>query len=95
MKEDRIGAQGAHGCRKESLIARARLYRRLFMLHWYDPKTPGARFRLSQKLRYNDSATDEVFVEALGAAAVIYRTDLARKQNRTPASRVSSTNARK
>ena len=56
-----------------------RLYRRLFMLHYYDPRVEGTRFRLSQKLRYNDATATETIVATTSTMAVVYRTDLARK----------------
>lgn len=56
-----------------------RLYRRMFMLHYFDPHVRGTKFRLSQKLRYNDATTQEVQLDSTSTMAVIYRAELARK----------------
>ncbi len=55
-----------------------RLFRTVFMLHLYDQKALTTSFRLSQKLRFTRPST-EVTVPATSTAAVLYRTDMARK----------------
>lgn len=55
-----------------------RIFRLVFMLHVFDPAARTLSFRASQKLRFT-RPEDEVFVPATSTAAVLYRTDLARR----------------
>ena len=55
-----------------------RLFRTAFMLHLYDQKALTTTFRTSQKLRFTRPRT-EVTLPATSTAAVLYRTDMARK----------------
>ena len=55
-----------------------RLFRTVFMLHLFDQKALTTSFRLSQKLRFTRPRT-EVTLPATSTAAVLYRTDLARR----------------
>ena len=54
-----------------------RMFRRLFMLHYFDRSTYRATaFRASRKLRYVGVPSRAVYVPAVGAGAVAFRTDL-------------------
>jgi GT2 family glycosyltransferase len=57
----------------------ARFLRRLFMLHYHDPKGEATSFRRSRKLRMVARPAHEVYIPAVGAGGPIFRTDLLRK----------------
>jgi hypothetical protein len=57
----------------------ARLLRRVFMLHYQNPKAKATAFRRSRKLRFVPRPAREVTIPAVGAGGPFFRTDLVRK----------------
>jgi GT2 family glycosyltransferase len=55
------------------------LYRLMFQLHIQDPAAAHHTFRRSQKVRFRVVPAEPVLIPAVSTAAVLYRTDLARK----------------
>jgi GT2 family glycosyltransferase len=69
------GIVGSHIYEGHSFVTR--MFRRLFMLHYFDRGTSRATaFRASRKLRYVGVPARAVYIPAVGAGAVAFRTDL-------------------
>jgi O-antigen/teichoic acid export membrane protein/GT2 family glycosyltransferase len=69
------GVVGSHIYGGHSFVTR--MFRRFFMLHYFDRSTYRATaFRPSRKLRYVGVPARAVYVPAVGAGAVAFRTDL-------------------
>jgi len=69
------GVVGSHMYQGHAFVTR--IFRRFFMLHYFDRSTSRATaFRASRKLRYVGVPSRAVYVPAVGAGAVAFRTDL-------------------